>query len=164
MGTQKQIRLAELISVNIRAEKPRSVKELMIEAGYTESTADASTRIVQSKNFLEVLEDAGVTDDKLAVVMQEGLNANKVISAKIVGKDADGQTDDFIEVPDHPTRHKFMESSLKIKGHSKQDGVGNTYNTFVQQNNLNPNAPAAKELVESTLEMLMNQTKRDIKE
>lgn len=36
----------------------------------------------------------------------------------------------------------------------------NTYNTFIQQNNLNPNAPEAKELVEDTLEMLMNKTKR----
>jgi len=32
------------------------------------------------------------------------------------GKQASGATSDFIEVPDHAVRHKFVETALKMKG------------------------------------------------
>lgn len=50
---------------------------------------------------------------------------------------------------------------VKGKGVPKDGQGGNTYNTFVQQNNINPNTPAAKTLVDDTLDYLMEKTKRE---
>jgi len=43
---------------------------------------------------------------------------------------------------------------------SKAEGGGNTYNTFIQQNNLNPNDPQNKVKIDRITEMLMEDTKR----
>lgn len=58
-----------------------------------------------------------IDDNLLEKVQREGLEANKIISANIIYGDADEKTNDFIEVPDHAVRHKFFDSTLKIKGH-----------------------------------------------
>jgi hypothetical protein len=67
----------------------------------------------------ELLEAGGISDKKLLGKIDEGLEATKVVSAKILvlggDKDANAQTDDFIDVPDYPTRHKYLETALKLK-------------------------------------------------
>lgn len=57
-----------------------------------------------------------IPDELLERVHIEGLNANRVISANITYGDADEKTNDFIEVPDHAVRHKFLDSGYKLKG------------------------------------------------
>lgn len=49
-------------------------------------------------------------------VLIEGLEANRVISATITYGDADEKTNDFIEVPDHAVRHKFLDTYVKLTG------------------------------------------------
>lgn len=66
-------------------------------------------------NFQELMEEAGVSDAKLLQKLNEGLDATKVVSARITGKDADSRTDDFIDVEDYPTRHKYLDTALKLK-------------------------------------------------
>lgn len=65
-------------------------------------------------SFTDILEKHGVTDDKLASVLMDGLEANRTISA-IAGKEANGGTVDFVDVPDYATRHKYLETGLKVK-------------------------------------------------
>lgn len=144
MPTQKQRKAAENILENTRADKPKSIGEVLVDSGYSPKTAIATTQVTQSKGFLQVLEEAGVTDDRISQVLEEGLSAKK-----------DDQ-------PDFGIRHKYLETAIKVKGHITPVDApsGNTYNTYIQQNNLNPNAPEAKDLVDSTLDMLMAKTKR----
>lgn len=143
--TPKQRQLAEKTILNLSSDKPKSQRDLLREVGYSENSAIASTTITKSVGFLKALEDAGVTDDKLSRVMNEGLDALK-----------NGEAD-------HAIRHKYLETAVKVKGIIKPDDTpgGTTYNTFIQQNNINPNAVDAKALVENTLEMLMNQTREE---
>ena len=61
------------------------------------------------------LEEAGITDDLLRKTLNDGLVANKTVSARVTGKDADSKTDDFIDVPDNAVRHKYMETALRLK-------------------------------------------------
>jgi len=52
----------------------------------------------------------------------EGMQANKQIAGIVInGKliDADSKTSNFVEVPDYPTRHKYWETLLKLKGRLK---------------------------------------------
>lgn len=86
----------------------------MRAAGYTHASALNAKNLTESSGFQALAEEV-LPDNLLLKVHKEGLQASKVISAIITGKDADGGTNDFIEVPDHPTRHKFLETAYKIK-------------------------------------------------
>lgn len=99
------------------------------KAGYAHNTAIAAKQNIENrlKNFEHELEMAGLTDIALAQHAQDGLNANKVISAIIINQKnrptslADGElfeanekTNDFIEVSDWSARHKYFETILKL--------------------------------------------------
>lgn len=70
-------------------------------------------------DFVEFLEEGGVTDQLLQEKILEGLKADKPISAQIlvqgdktvVTKDNEGQ----VVVPDYGVRHKYLETALKLK-------------------------------------------------
>jgi hypothetical protein len=65
--------------------------------------------------------------------------------------------------PNATARQAALKLAYELKGYTgkaaEQQPIGNTYNTFIQQNNLNPNAPDSKQLVDKTLDMLMDATK-----
>lgn len=60
------------------------------------------------RTFAEILDKQGVTDPMLANVLKDGLTATKIHSSP---------TEPDIELADHNTRHKFLETALKVKGH-----------------------------------------------
>jgi hypothetical protein len=66
-------------------------------------------------NYTEFLEEGGITDELLRKKIEEGMDANRVISAVNTGKQATGATADFIDVPDFAIRHKYLETALKLK-------------------------------------------------
>lgn len=94
--------------------KSPSIAKAMREAGYAEATAKNPKNLTESKSWEQMM-DEYFPDDKLNKVLQEGLEANRVISAVVTGKEADGRSTDFIDVPDHAVRHKFLDTALKLK-------------------------------------------------
>lgn len=117
--TIRQQRLAKLIEENLTAPKPRPLAKLMRDAGYSEAVATkAASRMVgvisKKLGWADQMDKAGITNEALMAVLGEGLLAKKQISA-VVGKDADGATVDFVDVEDHPTRHKYLDTALKLK-------------------------------------------------
>ncbi len=111
--------------------------DAMLLAGYAKSTAEKLSKSIIGKPSLQSsLEKAmhkhGITDEKLMQTMKDGLDSDKEISyvfhkvkermgLKNSGKGEEKKADefdvDFVSVPDHPTRHRFMDSALKLKGH-----------------------------------------------
>jgi len=104
-----------------------SMKQAMIDLGYSESYAH-SGQLKKTSTWQKLMRKY-LPDKKLVKVIKEGLSADKVISARIIIKkgkptpQADGElpvanssTNDFIEVPDHAVRHRFVETALKMKG------------------------------------------------
>lgn len=80
-------------------------------------------------DYADFLEEAGITDILLKNKIKEGLDSTKTISAKIIvaeGKEADSQTDDFIDVPDFTARHKYLETVLKLKRRSLEQSKTET--------------------------------------
>lgn len=57
-------------------------------------------------NFTELLDAVGLTDDDLAVALREGRHSTRaiVVDGKVQG------------VADYATRHKYVETLLKVKG------------------------------------------------
>ena len=138
----KQKKAVEKILENTRNDTPKPIGQILVESGYSAGTAITPSQVTQSKGFIACLEEAGVTDDKLSKILDEGLLATK-----------QGE-------PDYSVRHKYLETAVKLKGHlNAQSTTGNTYNTFVQQNNYDPNIPENKDLVIDMTEYLMQKTK-----
>jgi hypothetical protein len=66
-------------------------------------------------NIVEAMEEAGITTHKLFKVHNEGLEANKIVSALKTKQEASADSDDFIEIPDFAVRHKYLETAYKLK-------------------------------------------------
>lgn len=67
----------------------------------------------------KVMEARGLGLGRIMDKLNEGLDAKKIISATIIeGKqrEADSQTNDFIEVPDYEVRHKYLETASNWYG------------------------------------------------
>lgn len=95
-------------------ENHGNISKGMRDAGYTEATAKNPKNLTKSQVWEQLLEEH-LPDELLRGVLEDGLKADKVISAVIVGSKANENTNDFIEVPDHPTRHKYLDTALKLK-------------------------------------------------
>ncbi len=54
-----------------------------------------------------------IPEDKLVKVLLEGLEAEKKV---FKNNNATGTVDEVATEPDHPTRHKFLDTSLKLRG------------------------------------------------
>lgn len=110
-----------------------------IAAGYSPKSAKSiASELLNSKTNLNVqaalwqlMDKKGLTDTHLLEPIKAGLIADKVISARVIVKSDDptvkleaahSRTDDFIEVPDHPTRLKAAELGFKLKGYLKPEG------------------------------------------
>lgn len=85
-----------------------------LKAGYKNrmSAFDTLTKPYVQSLMLQIMEQKGITDKKLANVLKEGLSAKRVVAI------ADGDDEKRIEVADLSTRHKYLETALKIKGNS----------------------------------------------
>jgi hypothetical protein len=107
-----------------------SYRQAMLNAGYSENTASDPSNLTESDTWQELM-DKHFPDETLAKKVQEGLEANRVISAQVVVKSdnpnvktktATARDVDFIEVPDHGVRHKYLETALKLKKKLNEGG------------------------------------------
>jgi len=102
-----------------------NVTKAMIDAGYSPNTANTPQKLTQSKAFVQYMEEAGVTDTKIVQVLREGLDASKAV---VMGKES---SDSFVDVqPDFQTRHKYLETALRVKGIGQDKDGGST--SFIQ--------------------------------
>lgn len=133
--TLKQERAAIDTLANLGRKKPKTKKQILLDAGYGPGIAKNPDIVIESKGFKELLEQY-LPDSKLAKVHSEGLEANKIISANITYGEADEKTNDFIEVPDYTARKGYLELAYKVKGKIAPDPTppptSNTYNLFYQ--------------------------------
>lgn len=116
MPTQKQKKAVEKI-----VENHGNVSRAMMEAGYDPTTAKNPSNLTNSKGFQELMEQY-LPDTKLFLKHDELLQATKQLSARN-GKDANAETDDFIEVPDYQVQVKALELGYKVKGKLSQPSV-----------------------------------------
>lgn len=97
-----------------------------VAAGYARTTMEKTPGKIIGKDrifktFSQLLEQAGLSDEKLSECLSEGLEATKIISVLIIAphgeKGDNSMKRNFIEVevPDHLTRHKYLETILKLK-------------------------------------------------
>lgn len=115
MATPKQRKALEKIVENSRLDKPKPVGKILKEVGYSDGTAIKPSQVLESKGFKELVEQT-VPDNDVVEIIKEGLHAKKVITS---------HTEPDYEYPDHANRHKFLETTLKLKGHAKENSTPN---------------------------------------
>ncbi len=95
-------------------------------AGYAETTAlkKQSEKLGKVGRYIaELMEQKGLTDDRLLDVLENGLRAMKVISANMVSMGSDespeghGMIRGIISVDDYATRHRYLETGLRLRGY-----------------------------------------------
>ena len=97
-----------------------------LKAGYKhgESGRENLRKLTDNGLFDQLLDDFDLGDGAITQALSEGLKATKPISCnvyienddgKMEMKDADGLSKDFIEVEDYSTRHKYLETLLKLR-------------------------------------------------
>lgn len=114
--------LKQKLALKKITENHTSISKAMLEVGYTAQTAHKPSNLTESKGFKELIAELGVTDEKLGIRLNEGLDATKTT---VMGKDSG---EGFVDIqPDYLTRHKYLETALKLKGHTNNDSP-NTIN------------------------------------
>lgn len=99
----------------------KTEKQAGIDAGLSPKTSEAQVCEILKEpevrqTMTAMLEKAGITDEFLGKLHREQCYATKVISA-IGGKEANGGTVDFVDVPDNTARINAMKLAYQIKGH-----------------------------------------------
>ena len=103
------------------------------QLGVTKQAIQQQVNTPEVQDALQVYLDSADLKDKLIKKADEGLEANKIISANITYGEADEKTDDFIEVPDHNARHRYWHDLMQILGKLKPVGTPNIYDTKIIQ-------------------------------
>ncbi len=92
-----------------------------IEAGYSHNTAwNAGKNIENRCNWTELFVQAGIDNQALIKLIQDGMNALKPISCDVFIKDNNGtlkvnkNSNDWIEYQDWKARHDFLITALKL--------------------------------------------------
>ena len=98
--------------------------DAMRQAGYTDLTANRKGKMkVESspvkEKIAELMDKMGLSDERLLSVMREGIEAHRVVTASLEGIITDEKS-----YVDHPTRHKYMETGLKLRGHLRDKILG----------------------------------------
>lgn len=103
------------------------------------SQANISQKLAKlpvKETMAELLNKIGVTDKRLAERLNEGIDANKIVgylNSKVNGTQK--VSDEFVEVPDLHCRHKYILTTLELKGHIKTNGRGVNVSTIIFQFN-----------------------------
>jgi len=104
--------LLKTIGENVR--NGMSFGKAMREVGYSKRYSEHPEQLKSTGVWQDLMEEE-LKDKDLVKVLNEGLEATRK-QHKIVDRDEDGKPMyDFIDIDDHPTRHKFLDTAFKIK-------------------------------------------------
>lgn len=102
------------------------------QLGVTPQAIEQRLKHKPVRDLLQKFLDSEKLEKVLIEVGIDGLKANKVISCNVIApngegmKDANSMTKDFVDVPDHQSRHRFWHDLLVAKGKLKTNGNGDT--------------------------------------
>ena len=110
MATERQKRAIKKI-----VENGGNVSKGMRNAGYSPKSAKNPKHLTSSKGWAELMEQY-LPDKDLARVHKEGLRAIRQEN-RLVDRDEEGRPIyEMVDIDDHPTRHKFLDTAYKLKG------------------------------------------------
>lgn len=91
------------------------------KVGYNSAKTMASDNL-SKLNYQEFMEEAGITDKYLMTKVKQGLNSKRLFSS---------HTEPDKMVADMPTRHKYLETALKLKRRLSDAPIINSDKTLI---------------------------------
>jgi len=110
------------------AENGGMMGQAIKDAGYSQTVVKSPTKLTKGKGWQKLIEQK-VKDSKLIKVLNEGLDAGKRV---FKNNNETGEIEDMGIEADYATRHKYLDTGLKIKGYYPKEG-----NTTAIQINVN---------------------------
>lgn len=101
----------------------KNATEAAKAAGYAEPT-QAAYKLMRRLDLSDIFDAMGIDDGTLTDLVRQGIHADRVIASKVVikaddpsvkDKQAEARDMDFVEVPDWPTRHKFIQMAFELR-------------------------------------------------
>lgn len=133
-----------LIAKNLAEGKKKG--EALIAAGVSPASARSNSAEILARPGVRAalavaLDDAGITTERIAKKLDEGLDATKIISANLIVVGEDGKQElpikngyvdateeskriELVLVKDFQTRHRYLETSCKLMGLFPDEGTG----------------------------------------
>jgi hypothetical protein len=116
-----KVRRQRLVEALINGE---CLKDVAIQSGLSPKTASQQASDIlkhpeAQATFLRILEEEGLTDEKLAAKLVSLLNAEHTVLAQHEGKFTDRK-----EIPAIETQRKTAELVARLKGHLKESSTG----------------------------------------
>jgi hypothetical protein len=100
------------------AENGGIMGKAILDAGYSKTVAKSPTKLTKGKGWQKLI-STQLKDTKLMTVLNEGLKAGKRI---FKNNNETGEIEDLGVEPDYATRHKYLETGLKLKGYYPKEG------------------------------------------
>lgn len=128
------------------------ISRAMETAEYAPSIIHATEKLTNSKGWKELI-DQHIPDKKLAKVLNEGLESGKRV---FKNNNETGEIEDMGIEPDYATRHKYLETGLKLKGHyvgleeNKPKQSNTTYN-FIFSEEVQKQIKISNEIIKAKL-------------
>lgn len=105
-----------------------SAYQSAVRAGYSHYTAISAHRAIESRiDFDSLLVKHGLDDETLLQKLNEGLDAKRLVAADVIVRQENGELvatkneNNWVEYDDAQTRHKYIETALKLRGRLKPE-------------------------------------------
>lgn len=108
---------AKLKKMILYVSRGMSKTKAAIKAGYSSSPVGFRAYARAKQDIEQLMEGCGISDLALVKHLHEGLRATKLCG---IGAE--------VEAPDWSNRHKYLETSLKLKGHLKDPSQMGPFN------------------------------------
>ena len=120
---KKEPNIKQKEAFKVMLENGGKLQPAMEKVGYSKAYSKNPDKLKKTKGWKSLMRKY-LPDSLLVRVTKEGLNATKPIGALVLIRNgADGRAEEIlkddegmIEVADHPTRQRFLETALKMKG------------------------------------------------
>lgn len=95
-------------------ENHRNIGKAMIDAGYSEATAKCPSKNLTNTDAWKTMMDEDFPEEEVSKTIGMGMKATK--RKYYVNEDGKKR---WVQDPDHATRHKYVETALKLRGRMK---------------------------------------------
>lgn len=112
-------------ATKLMVEKGIPASRAFKEVGYSPAVVAVPSKVTRTEAFRELMQSMGLTGERLAQKLNEGLDATKTV---VMGAQSD---DSFVDVqPDFTVRHKYLETGLRLSGLGREAGdINISFNT-----------------------------------
>ena len=112
---QRKLTIKQMRAVNLMVENGGNVSKAMRDAGYSAATAKTPQKLTDSEYVQALMREVGLTDVDGFKVLKEGMESTKAV---VMGRES---TESFVDIqPDYATRHKYLETFIRVRGLGKQ--------------------------------------------